>query len=618
MIKKKIFSILFFLLLGSAVLFAQTSFRFAHLTDIHVGSTTGEEDLRRTVRDLNQQHNLQFIIISGDISEFGSDEQLRLAKQILDSLVLPWYILPGNHDMKWSESGGTVFAKIFGYERVQFSFDKYTFIGLHEGPRLKMGDGYFAPEDLRWLDSVLTPFQKNRKPIILFTHYPLDSGIANWYEALKRLKKCNIQAVLNGHWHRNKAIETEGIPGIVARSNLRGKDSVGGYNIVEVRNDSIWYFERTPENVTHSPWISAALVDHHFEKDTATYSRPSFSVNKEFPSVKTTWQFSSGYTITSTPVVFNTSKVVFGDYSGKIVCLDFVKKKKIWQIHVGGAVFSSPEFADGKIYCTSADSFLYCLEAKAGKLVWKFKTENALLASPTVIHGIVYCGSSNNTFYALNAKSGTLQWQYDSLQGFVESKPLYSNGKIIFGAWDEHLYCLNATNGNAIWKWKSGRRGTLLSPAACEPVSAYGKIFIAAPDRFMTAIDAETGKTLWRTNQFQVRETIGLSADGERVYVRTMNDSLYALSTKNDIPTVLWKLNAEIGYDINSAQIREKDGVIFYPTKNGIILAIEGKSGKLLWKHRVGVGVTNTVAPISKNKIVVTDFDGKLSLVEKK
>src|SRR5690242_12612112 len=86
-----------------------TALTFVHLTDTHVGSGTGAEDLRRTITDINQNDSIQFVIISGDITEFGADTEIRLAKQILDSLNKPWYIIPGNHDGNWSESGANTF-----------------------------------------------------------------------------------------------------------------------------------------------------------------------------------------------------------------------------------------------------------------------------------------------------------------------------------------------------------------------------------------------------------------------------------------------------------------------------------------------------------------------------
>src|SRR5690606_8954510 len=91
-------------------------FQFAHVTDTHIGGNTAEEDMRRTVQDINQNREIEFVIVSGDITEFGSDEELLLAKKILDELLVDYYIVPGNHDANWSESGGNSFRKVFGAE----------------------------------------------------------------------------------------------------------------------------------------------------------------------------------------------------------------------------------------------------------------------------------------------------------------------------------------------------------------------------------------------------------------------------------------------------------------------------------------------------------------------
>src|SRR5262249_1142129 len=66
-----------------------TPFRFAWLSDTHVGSTTGQEDLRAAVRDINSMTGLSFVILSGDVTEYGSREQLRLARELLDGLKIP-------------------------------------------------------------------------------------------------------------------------------------------------------------------------------------------------------------------------------------------------------------------------------------------------------------------------------------------------------------------------------------------------------------------------------------------------------------------------------------------------------------------------------------------------
>ena len=105
--------------------------------------------------------------------------------------------------------------------------------------------------------------------------------------------------------------------------------------------------------------------------------------------------------------------------------------------------------------------------------------------------------------------------------------------------------------------------GLLYSPAACHPVASNNIVFIVAPDRKLTALDINTGEQLWRTNKYHVRESIGISEDKSRFFVRTMQDSIIAFPISEILPEPLWITNADFGYDINSAQLVEKNGVIF-------------------------------------------------------
>ncbi len=72
-----------------------------HDFDTHIGSSTAQEDLERTVQDINAQTDIAFVMISGDITEFGSDEELHLAKQVLDRFAeaLAYYSGQPRHQM---------------------------------------------------------------------------------------------------------------------------------------------------------------------------------------------------------------------------------------------------------------------------------------------------------------------------------------------------------------------------------------------------------------------------------------------------------------------------------------------------------------------------------------
>src|SRR6476661_5522979 len=138
-------------------------FRFAFISDTHIGSPNGgaEEDLRRTVADINAQAGIDFVVITGDITELGTNEQLKLARQILDSLKIPYYIIPGNHDTGWSESGGLEFTRVFGYDRFSFEHDGIHFIGCAPGPYVRMSDGHVPRSAVNWLKKELDKIGKD-------------------------------------------------------------------------------------------------------------------------------------------------------------------------------------------------------------------------------------------------------------------------------------------------------------------------------------------------------------------------------------------------------------------------------------------------------------------------
>jgi outer membrane protein assembly factor BamB/predicted phosphohydrolase len=606
--------VLFLVVFGIVCLQGQ-QFQFAWLSDTHVGSSTGAADLTASVHDINSLGDIAFVILSGDVTEMGSNKQLELAKAILDSLRKPYYIIPGNHDTKWSESGCTEFGKLWGNDKFAFDFAGFRFIGMHEGPIMKMGDGHVPPEDLRWLDSVLAKTPRNDKPLFFITHYPLDSSIDNWYQVTERLKLYNTQAVLVGHGHRNRVLSFEGLPGIMGRSNLRSADSIGGYTLVTIQRDTVYFSERLPWIRTGRPWHQLPLGHRNYRSDTTRHPRPEFSINRHYPQARVVWEKDTRYTIASSPAVWNDLAIV-GNSSGVVYAFSLDDGSDRWRFATGSAVYSTPDVTDGKVVLGSSDHFIYCLDAENGRLVWKYRTGAPVVATPKIEDRLVFVGGSDSTFRALDLRSGKLKWEFKGIGGFIETRPKVYQDRVIFGAWDTHLYALQVDDGSLAWKWSSDRPGVLYSPAACWPVAAQGKVFIAAPDRYLTAIDVTSGATVWRSNRYQVRETVGLAENASRVYARCMIDTVIAFSPSSPKLDVLWARDCGYGYDIDPSMPIEKDGDLFFATKNGFVVALDAASGDLLWKHRMGVTIVHTPVLLDAHRVVACDLDGKVMLLE--
>lgn len=491
--------IVFELTLLSVSLCGQTSadFKFALVTDTHIGSETSAWDLRRTVNDINADSSLSFVILSGDITEFGSDSEFLLARQILDSLNKPWYIIPGNHDTKWSESGGNSFRKIFGAETFSFRYGSFLFIGTGSGPNMRMGPGQIPRENIGWLDSLLSAEQDRDTPIIFVNHYPLDPGLNNWYEAIDRLKSRNIQLSLCGHGHTNRVMDFEGIPGLMVRSNLRAGEAVGGYNILNVSGDTLLTAEvRYPQQETADPWATVRLTNHHFADNPAEYSRPDFSINSLHPDVTEVWRAEEKSDIGSGAALAGNTIVSTGT-DGVIKARKISNGQLIWQYPAGAMIYGTPAAKADRVVVTATDGTVYALSLRNGKLLWKFDTGQPAVASPVINKEQVVITGSRGKCWSLSLADGKIIWSNVDIQGFVETTPLIYKNFILFGTWGNRFYALDATTGVTRWIWQDGYSNRMLSPAACVPVAVNDHIYIVAPDRKMTCLDVLTGRVIW-------------------------------------------------------------------------------------------------------------------------
>jgi outer membrane protein assembly factor BamB len=409
-------------------------------------------------------------------------------------------------------------------------------------------------------------------------------------------------------------MEFEGIPATMGRSNLRAKEKTGGYNLVDVNPDSLTFSERTPGVETRPVWRRININEHTYQSDQG-FARPDYEVNKKYPQVKAKWLFASDANVISTPVTTN-ALVIFGNQNGLVQALSINDGSIKWSFATGSAVFSSPASYEDYIIFGSTDGHVYCLDSGNGKVKWKYKTGASVLGSPLIDKGIVYIGGSDGHFRSIDIKTGKERWNFSGLEGPVVSTPLLYQNMIIFGAWDKNLYALDKKTGRLIWKWSNGSSVRNYSPASCIPVAHKGVVYIVAPDRYISAIEASSGKTLWRNKDGGVRESIGISADGELIYTKSMQDTIVAYATSREKQPALWKMHCGFGYEHVPSMLIEKDHQVFFGTRNGVVYAIDPAHRSILWFYKIDNSMVNTVRVLSSRQVIASTMDGKIVLLE--
>lgn len=589
------------------------NFKFAQLTDVHLNhENAGKiEDLLKNIAHINAQDDLDFVLITGDIADEGDRYTLERAKGLFDQLRYPYYIILGNHETTWSDSGCTAFEDVFGYERFELLHKGVYFLGFNSGPQMRMAYGHVVPQNISWMKEKLE--EHKDVPAIIVTHYPLKAGdVDNWYEVTDALRPYNVRLCIGGHYHVFQQHSYDGIPGVLTRQSYRDKNGLCGYGLFEVKDGEI----RVNEQNGKEPLKYLATYPLKGEitgRDVKT-EYPDFSDNQTYKNVKETWMNQTGAGIYCSPAVEG-DKVFVADDMGRLTAYQLKNGKKLWSFQAGRRIVGTPDAQDGIVVFGSADKNVYGLNTTDGSLAWKVTTEEPVLGAVTIHQGIAYVGGSDHCMRAINIHTGKIVWNYNGVQSYVLTKPLVNDNHVVFGAWDNTLYALDTQSGKEQWKWVTGSTDMHYSPAQVWPVEANGKIFISDPRRVMTAVNAADGTTVWSTKQSMVRETIGLSQDHERIYSKTMNDSLVCYSATANEPQEIWATAVGFGYEHGPSMPVEKEGVVYGSTKEGLIFALEAKTGKLLWKHKVGNSLISTVVPIGKKRVLITATSGEAGLL---
>lgn len=162
-----------------------------------------------------------------------------------------------------------------------------------------------------------------------------------------------------------------------------------------------------------------------------------------------------GNAIYSSPVLCD-GRVYVGDDLGLLNCLDAADGRLLWRFAAKNRIIGTPAAADGTVVFGSADGNIYGIDAKKGKLRWKVETSEAVLGAVTIDGGVAYIGCSDRTFRAIDVRTGREVWTFTGTNGYVETRPLVYDGKVIFGAWDDRLYALDRSDGRLLWSWSDG------------------------------------------------------------------------------------------------------------------------------------------------------------------
>ena len=205
--------------------------------DLHLTDKASAAYPEKVVAAMNTEH-AQLALVVGDLASEGELSELGLAKQVIDKLTVPYYVIRGNHD------GTNHWASVFPQAKETYGFKMkgIHFIGLEPGEATPWQHKKAEPRALE-KGRELLPEIPEGEPIILFCHYPLivnsSLGLENADEVLKLFKGKRLLAAISGHFHANTEVWKDGVLFTTtacasSTRNNHDKTAAKGYRVFEI------------------------------------------------------------------------------------------------------------------------------------------------------------------------------------------------------------------------------------------------------------------------------------------------------------------------------------------------------------------------------------------------
>lgn len=278
---------------------------------------------------------------------------------------------------------------------------------------------------------------------------------------------------------------------------------------------------------------------------------------------------------------------------------DFGKQPTVhWKFKSNGPIFSTPVISENIVYVGSLDSTLYAVDLITGKLKWKFKTGGEIRSTVSMDGSQLFLYSGDATLYSLNKTTGKVLWTFKTKGGilgdrrydfadYYQSSPVFHTNRIFFGAGDGRVYAVDAKDGKLCWSFKTE------DIVHTTPAIYKDRLFVGSYDGNLYSLDQEHGDLLWKFKTIGQRyfpdgELQGsLVVKNDLVYFGARDYNFYAIDAMSGYSH--WNKSFSLGW---AMAVTPRDSVVYVGTSDDrVVLALDGKTGRELWKTNVKFNV---------------------------
>ncbi len=304
----------------------------------------------------------------------------------------------------------------------------------------------------------------------------------------------------------------------------------------------------------------------------------------------------------------------------------------LWEKSVGDGsenYFSrlKPVVAYKTVYSASRAGDVIAFDEKTGKTRWKIdlsdidkersfwdSRESALLSGgPVVSVDKVFIGSENGKLYTLDAQTGELLWQAN-IKGEILNAPAVDSGVVVANSASGIMKAFNVETGKELWKVEK-EVPSLTLRGISTPVIVSGGVLVGTDKGNVNVYLLDKGQQGWSTEigeptgSTELERVIDVDSApvvfGDRIYAISSRGNLVAIELKSG--RILWKRQYS-----SYRQIAIYRNTIFLTNLRGYVYAIDRINGIERWSNLTLANRKVTGPAIVDDYVVVGDFEGYL------
>ena len=267
------------------------------------------------------------------------------------------------------------------------------------------------------------------------------------------------------------------------------------------------------------------------------------------------------------------------------------------------AAKSSPAVNGDLVVIGGDTGFVSAFHKYSGRKVWEFETgdsDRGVHSSPAIYDDTVFIGSYDHRVYALDLPTGKKLWSYDT-GGWVGSSPVIHDGMLFVGSdvgyRNGQLLALDSDSGTLVWAFNAS--SDVHSSPAVDP--ALGIVYVGSNDNYLYALDAlgildgdqgipeisiNGSDLIWNySTGGAIKASPAVDPSTHIVYVPSWDGNIYAVDGRNG--TLLWKRYIT-PYLYASPAISGDMLVIAGHYQDGSVWALNKHTGEVIWKRSTG------------------------------